>query len=55
MRNPTVLAACIIGMFDFISFYLQFTYQCKSLFPNICRESILSYLNRLLHLYHPLQ
>lgn len=29
MKNPTVLAACIINLFDFISFYLQFTYQCE--------------------------
>lgn len=27
LRNPTVLAAALIGFFDFISFYLQFTYQ----------------------------
>lgn len=27
MRNATVLAACFINFFDFVSFYLQFTYQ----------------------------
>jgi len=27
LRNPTVLAAALIGFFDFVSFYLQFTYQ----------------------------
>ena len=27
LRNRTVLAASLIGFFDFISFYLQFTYQ----------------------------
>lgn len=27
LKNPTVLAAALIGLFDFISFYLQFTYQ----------------------------
>lgn len=27
LKNRTVLAAALIGFFDFISFYLQFTYQ----------------------------
>lgn len=27
LKNRTVLAAALIGLFDFISFYLQFTYQ----------------------------
>lgn len=35
LKNRTVLAAALIGFFDFISFYLQFTYQysfiCKFL------------------------
>lgn len=27
LKNKTVLAAGLIGFFDFISFYLQYTYQ----------------------------
>lgn len=41
LRNTTVLCAGLIGFFDFISFYLQFTYRewaCDTFRPNLAHS-----------------
>ena len=44
LKNRTVLAASLIGFFDFISFYLQFTYQYSFIctFSAVAREDQLA-------------
>lgn len=39
LKNRTVLAAALIGLFDFISFHLQFTYQ----YSFICKLLLMVY------------
>lgn len=36
LRNRTVMAAALIGFFDFVSFYVQYTYQYAFICKRIC-------------------